>query len=225
MFWRSSGPARRPQGFIDPCLPTLADKVPSGPQWVHEIKHDGLRFICRRDGDQVRIFSRRGHDWTGRVPRIAEAVAKLRVKSVTLDGEGVVCREDGVSDFDKLRAAVGRLGSRDAFLYAFDLLEINGTDLRRDSWEVRRATLQSVLRRARDGIGLSEHLTMTDGNTIFRHACAMGLEGIVAKRRDRPYRSGRSTDWIKIKNPEAPAATRIAASVALGCRLTAACWL
>jgi bifunctional non-homologous end joining protein LigD len=208
MFWRSSGPARRPQGFIEPCLPTLADKVPSGPQWVHEIKHDGFRFICRRDGDSVRIFSRRGHDWTGRVPRIAEALAKLRVKSVTLDGEGVVCREDGVSDFDKLRAAVGRLGSRDAFLYAFDLLEINGTDLRRDSWEVRRATLASILRRSRDGIRLSEHLDMTDGNMIFHHACAMGLEGIVAKRRDRPYRSGRSPDWIKVKNPNAPAAIR-----------------
>ena len=209
MFWRSSGPARRPQGFIEPCLPTLADKVPSGPQWVHEIKHDGFRFICRRDGDSVRVFSRRGHDWTGRVPRIAEALAKLRVKSVTLDGEGVVCREDGVSDFDKLRAAVGRLGSRDAFLCAFDLLEINGTDLRRDSWEVRRATLASILRRSRDGIRLSEHLDMTDGNMIFHHACAMGLEGIVAKRRDRPYRSGRSPDWIKVKNPNAPAAIRL----------------
>jgi bifunctional non-homologous end joining protein LigD len=154
MFWRSSGPARRPQGFIEPCLPTLADKVPSGPQWVHEIKHDGFRFICRRDGDSVRVFSRRGHDWTGRVPRIAEALTKLRVRSVILDGEGVVCREDGVSDFDMLRTAVGRLGSRDAFLYAFDLLEINGTDLRRDSWEVRRATLASILRRSRDGIRL-----------------------------------------------------------------------
>ena len=125
-----------------------------------------------------------------------------------IDGEGVVCREDGVSDFDKLRAAVGRLGSRDAFLYAFDLLEINGTDLRRDSWEVRRATLASILRRSRDGIRLSEHLDMTDGNMIFHHACAMGLEGIVAKRRDRPYRSGRSPDWIKVKNPNAPAAIR-----------------
>jgi bifunctional non-homologous end joining protein LigD len=209
MFWLSSGPARRPQGFIEPCVPTLADKVPSGPQWVHEIKHDGFRFICRRDGDSVRVFSRRGHDWTGRVPRIAEALAKLRVKSVTLDGEGVVCREDGVSDFDMLRSAVGRLGSRDAFLYAFDLLEIDGTDLRRDSWEVRRATLTSVLRRAHDGIRLSEHLDMTDGNMIFRHACAMGLEGIVAKRRDRPYRSGPSPDWIKVKNPLAAAATRL----------------
>jgi bifunctional non-homologous end joining protein LigD len=95
--------------------------VPSGPQWVYEIKHDGYQFICRRDGDRVRVFSRRGHDWTDRVPLIAESLAKLRVKSVTLDGEGVVCRDDGVSDFDRLRSAVGRMGSRDAFLFAFDL--------------------------------------------------------------------------------------------------------
>jgi bifunctional non-homologous end joining protein LigD len=157
----------------------------------------------------VRVFGRIGRDWIDRVPLIAEALAKLRVRSVTLDAEGVTCREDGISDFDKLRAVVGRLGSGDAFLYAFDLLEINGTDLRRDSWEVRRATLVSVLRRARDGIRLSEHLATTDGNTIFRHACAMGIEGIVAKRRDRPCRSGRSPDWIKVKNPEAPAASRV----------------
>ena len=104
--------------------------MPSGPQWVHEIKHDGFRFICRRDGDRVRVFSRRGNDYTDRVPLIAEALAKLRVKSMTLDGEGVVCGPDGVSDFDRLRAAVGRMGSRDAFLYAFDLLELDGNDLR-----------------------------------------------------------------------------------------------
>jgi ATP-dependent DNA ligase len=108
-----------------------------------------------------------------------------------------------------LRAAVERLGSRDAFLYAFDLLEINGDDLRPYEWQVRRATLTSLLRNASNGIRVSEHLVITDGNTIFRHACAMGLEGIFAKRRDRPYRSGRSPDWIKVKNPDAPAATRV----------------
>jgi bifunctional non-homologous end joining protein LigD len=118
----------------------------------------------------VRVFSRRGNDYTDRVPLIAEALAKLRVKSVTLDGEGVVCRPDGVSDFDQLRAAVGRLGSRDAFLYAFALLELNGDDLRPYEWQVRRATLTSLLRKARDGIRLCEHLVITDGNTLFRHA-------------------------------------------------------
>ena len=205
MFWRSSAPFRHPPGFIEPCLPTFGHAVPTGSGWAFEIKHDGFRFICRRDGDRVRVFSRRGNDYTDRVPLIAEALAKLRVKSVTLDGEGVVCRPDGVSDFDRLRAAVGRLGSRDAFLYAFDLLEINGTDLRRDSWEVRRSTLASLLRRAGRGIRLSEHVDSADGDAVFRHPCAMGLEGIVAKRRDRPYRSGRSPDWIKVKNPDAPA--------------------
>jgi bifunctional non-homologous end joining protein LigD len=114
MLWRSSGPVRRPPGFIEPCLPTNAHAVPTGAQWVYEIKHDGFRFIGHRDGERVRVFSRNGHDWTDRVPLIAEALAKLRVKSVTLDGEGVVCRPDGVSDFDRLRAAVGRVGSRDA---------------------------------------------------------------------------------------------------------------
>jgi bifunctional non-homologous end joining protein LigD len=208
MLWRSSAPARRPEGFIEPCLPTLGHTVPTGPQWAYEIKHDGLRFICRRDGDRVRVFSRRGHDWTERVPTIAKALAALRFKSVTLDGEGVVCREDGVSDFDRLRTAVGRMGSRDAFLYAFDLLEINGTDLRRDAWHVRRATLASLLRGAGHGIQFSDHLDSADGDAVFGHACVMGFEGIVAKRRDRPYRSGRPPDLIKVKNPAAPAATR-----------------
>jgi bifunctional non-homologous end joining protein LigD len=114
----------------------------------------------------------------------------------------------GFSIFDRLRAAVGRMGSRDAFLYAFDLLDIDGEDLRRSEWQVRRATLRSLLKRANRGIRLSEHLD-ADGQLAFQHACRMGLEGIVAKRRDRPYRSGRSTDWIKVKNPDAPAAKRV----------------
>lgn len=208
MRWHTSPPGPRPPGFIEPCLPTLGHAVPSGSQWVHEIKHDGFRFMCRRDGDRVRVFSRNGRDWTARVPLIAEAVAKLRVRSVTIDGEGVVCGPDGVSDFDRLRAAVGRKGSRDAFLYAFDVLEINGTDLRRDSWDERRKVLGRLVRGAGAGIRLSDHLD-GDGALAFRHACKLGLEGIVAKRRDRPYQSGRSADWIKIKNPEAPAATRV----------------
>jgi bifunctional non-homologous end joining protein LigD len=113
-----------------------------------------------------------------------------------------------LTGFDRLRAAVGRLGSRDAFLYAFDLLEIDGEDLRPCEWHVRRATLRSLLGRAGRGMRLSEHL---DGNgaLAFRHACFMGFEGIVARPRDRPYRSGRSPDWIKVKKPDAPAATRL----------------
>jgi len=208
MRWRTSPPVNAPLGFIEPCLPTNARTVPASAQWAYEIKHDGFRFICRRDGDRVRVFSRNGRDWTDRVPLIAEALAKLRVKSVTLDGEGVVCRPDGVTDFDKLRAAVGRLGSRDSFLCAFDLLELDGENMRPYEWHVRRTTLRSLIKRAGAGIRLSENLD-GDGMAAFRHACRMGLEGIVAKRRDRSYRSGRSPDWIKVKNPDAPAATRI----------------
>jgi bifunctional non-homologous end joining protein LigD len=200
----SSGPVLRPPGFIEPCLPTNGHAVPSGPQWAYEI-----RFICWRVGDRMRVFSRRGHDWTEKVPLIAEALAALPVKSVTLDGEGVVRGPNGVSDFDLLRAAVGRKGSRNAFLYAFDVLELNGVDLGRELWDERRKVLVRLLRQAGDGIRLSEHLDGTNGDNVFRHACKLGLEGIVAKRRDRPYRSGRSPDWVKIKNPMAPAATRI----------------
>ena len=209
MLWRSPAPTRHPPGFIEPCLPTLGHTVPSGPQWAYEIKHDGYRFICRREGNGVRVFSRRGHDWTDRVPRIVDIFARLPASSVTLDGEGVACDTQGVTNFELLRAALGRPAKREVFLYAFDLLELDGRDLRREPWSDRRRKLARLLRGAGHGVQLSDHVEGTDGDAMFRHACAMGLEGIVAKRRDKPYRSGRSPDWIKVKNPHAPAVTRL----------------
>ena len=209
MLWRSPAPTRHPPGFIEPCLPTLGHTVPSGPQWAYEIKHDGYRFICRREGNGIRVFSRRGHDWTDRVPRIVDTFARLPASSVTLDGEGVACDTQGVTNFELLRAALGRPAKREVFLYAFDLLELDGRDLRREPWSDRRRKLALLLRGAGHGVQLSDHMEGTDGDAMFRHACAMGLEGIVAKRRDKPYRSGRSPDWIKVKNPHAPAVTRL----------------
>jgi bifunctional non-homologous end joining protein LigD len=209
MRWHSPGPVRCPPGFVAPCLPTNWPALPCGPLWAYEIKHDGFRFICRREGDQVRVFSRRGNDYTDRVPGIADAMRALRVTTATIDGEGVVCDGEGVSDFDMLRAALRRDGSRAAILYAFDLLELDGQDLRREPWETRRATLASLLRTVPRAIRFSEHINGADGETVFQHACHMGLEGIVAKRRDRPYRSGLCPDWVKVKNPDAPAATRL----------------
>ena len=129
--------------------------------------------------------------------------------SVTLDGEGVACGPDGVTNFELLRAALGRPAKREVFLYAFDLLELDGSDLRRESWSDRRWKLARLLRGAGHGVQLSDHMDSTDGDAAFRHACAMGLEGIVAKRRDKPYQSGRSPHWIKIKNPDAPTAMRV----------------
>jgi len=105
--------------------------MPSGPQWAYEITHDGYRFICRREGDRIGAFSRRGHDWTDRVPRIVDTFARLPATSVTLDGEAVACGPDGVTDFDLLRAALGRPAKREVFLYAFDMLELDGRDIRR----------------------------------------------------------------------------------------------
>src|SRR5262249_50709866 len=197
-------------GFVEPCLCTRADSVPAGPQWAHEIKHDGYRFIVRRDGNRVRVFSRHGLDWTEQVPTIVAAILALDTRSAVIDGEAVVARDDGVTDFDQLRSALARRngGSGAGFLYAFALIAVDGHALRRQPWHARRDALAKLLHGAPAGIVLSEHFD-DHGAAMFRHACALGLEGIVSKRRDAPYRSGRCTDWIKIKNPEAPAVTRI----------------
>src|SRR6516164_3853383 len=129
-------------GFIEPCLPTVSRTVPTGAGWAYEIKHDGFRFICRREGERVRAFSRGGHDWSAQLPAIVEAMRALAVSSVTLDGEVVICGADGVSQFDRMSTVFGRRGSREAFLYAFDLLELDGQELRGNCWDARRALLE-----------------------------------------------------------------------------------
>jgi ATP-dependent DNA ligase len=182
-------------GFIPPCLPSRADRPPSGPGWVHEIKHDGFRMMIRRDVAGVRLLTRNGHDWTDRYPLIAEAAGALRVRSFLIDGEAVACDGDGMPVFDRLRY---RRQDARVFLFAFDLLELNGQDLRREPLEVRKATLASLLRGSLPGLRLNEHLTH-DGESVFRHACKMGLEGIVSKRLGSRYRSGRSKDWLKFR--------------------------
>jgi bifunctional non-homologous end joining protein LigD len=194
----------RTNGFVDPCSPTRAAKPPTGPGWVHEIKHDGYRLIVRRDGEAVRLFTRRGYDWTDRYPAIAAAAAKLRAKSFTLDGEAVVIGHDGVAVFDDLHR---RHKASEALLYAFDLLEHDGEDLRPRPLSDRKARLARLLTRAPAGIVYNEH-TEEDGTTVFRHACKLGFEGIVSKRLCAPYRSGPSRDWIKVKNPDSPAMMR-----------------
>jgi bifunctional non-homologous end joining protein LigD len=193
-----------PPGFVPPCIPTLAAKPPSGPEWIHEIKHDGYRLQVRRDGDAVRLFTRRGYDWTERYPAIAAAAAKLKARTLTLDGEAVVCDGDGVAVFGALHR---RQRASDAFLYASDLLELDGEDLRARPLSERKTRLARLLRRAPPGIALNDY-TDESGAAVFRHACRMGLEGIVSKRLTAPYRSGRSSDWLKVKNPDSPAMVR-----------------
>src|SRR6516164_5211048 len=186
----------------------MSRTVPTGAGWAYEIKHDGFRFICRRDGDRVRLFSRGGHDWSAQLPAIVEAMRAFPVTSVTLDGEVVICGADGVSQFDRMSVVFGRRGSREAFLYAFDLLELDGQDLRGKRWDTRRGYLADLLGARADGVRLCEHIEDADGAVVFRAACNMGLEGIVAKRRDSRYRSGRCRDWIKVKNIAHPAIER-----------------
>jgi len=197
-------PRRLPAGFIAPCLPTKTDKLPSGGLWLHEIKHDGFRIVARKDGERVRLYSRPGNDFTRRFPLIVETLARLRSRSCIIDGEAVACDDNGVASFDLIRHH--RHNDR-AFLYAFDLIELNGDDLRRDPLEVRKATLASVLAKAGSGMRFNEHIE-GDGPTVFAHACKMGLEGIVSKRLGSRYRSGRSTDWLKMKNSDAPVVKR-----------------
>jgi bifunctional non-homologous end joining protein LigD len=193
-----------PAGFISPCLPTKADTLPSGGLWFHEIKHDGFRVIARKSDGRVRLYSRPGNDMTYRFPLIVEALARLRSRSCIIDGEAVACDDNGVASFDLVRH---HRANDSVFLYAFDLIELNGDDLRRDPLEVRKATLRSMLSKASLGLRFNEHLE-GDGPTVFAHACKMGLEGIVSKRKGSAYRSGRSPDWLKMKNANAPAVKR-----------------
>jgi bifunctional non-homologous end joining protein LigD len=176
-----------PAGFIPPCLPTKADVPPSGILWLHEIKHDGFRIIARKDGPRVRLYSRPGNDLTDRFPLIVEALARLRSRSCILDGEAVCCDNEGMPNFERIRY---RRHDASVFLYAFDLIELNGDDLRCEPLEVRKATLASVLTKTGPGLRLNDHLEHDDGEVVFRHACKLGLEGIVSKRKGSRYRSG-----------------------------------
>ena len=173
----------------------------------------GFRVIARKDDNRVRLYSRPGNDLTYRFPLIDEALARLRARSCIIDGEAVACRDDGMADFNRIRY---RQYDAEVFLYAFDLIELNGDDLRRDPLQVRKATLASMLSRAVPGLRFNEHMEETDGPLVFQHACKLGLEGIVSKRQDSGYRSGRSPDWIKSKNPNAPAVRREAERIGVG---------
>jgi bifunctional non-homologous end joining protein LigD len=189
---------------FEPCLPRPAAEPPAGLDWIHEIKHDGFRILARRGAARVRLFTRNGYDFAARFPKIAASVESLPVRSCVLDGEAIVVDEAGLSVFNALRY---RLRDHDAVLCAFDLLELDGADLRRQPLEQRKARLAELLRSVPDGIAFNRHFT-GDGATIFKHACALGCEGIVSKRLGSPYRAGRVDHWLKIKNPAAPAVKR-----------------
>jgi bifunctional non-homologous end joining protein LigD len=206
---RRPSPVASPPKLIAPSLATLVDQPPSGTRWLHEIKWDGYRLIACVAHGKVVLRTRRGLDWTARFPTIAAAIVRLPIAAAVLDGEAVVENERGLPDFSALQAALGVRNARghpgyttapEAVYYAFDLLWLDGEDLRERALEERRSALEALLTQVRAGghLRISEEVP-GDGRTVLRHACAMGLEGIISKRRDCPYRSGRVKDWLKAK--------------------------
>jgi bifunctional non-homologous end joining protein LigD len=180
-----------------PCIPITGKAVPARPQWLHEIKYDGYRLILVREDKRVRLLTRNGHDWSDRYPWIVESALKNRFRQFVIDGEAVVLGVDGVADFNALHS---RQHDEEVQLYAFDILALDGEDLRSLSLSMRKTNLARLLARRPDGIFVAPYETGEIGPDLFRAACNMGLEGMVSKRVDRPYRAGRSKDWVKVKN-------------------------
>jgi ATP-dependent DNA ligase len=195
---------RRLVGHVEPCLASPAAQPPAGDGWLHEIKHDGFRIMARRDGAGVRLITRNGHDFTRRFPLVAAAAQALPGRSFLIDGEAIVTNGDGLAVFELIRHQ--RAGA-DAVLVAFDLIELDGEDLRRMPIEQRKSKLLRLIRDRHPGIVFNAHYVV-DGAIVFKNACALGCEGIVSKRLGSTYRSGRSANWIKVKNPKAPAVKR-----------------
>ena len=184
--------------FVPPALATLQSKPPAGAAWVHEIKFDGYRIQARIEGDRVRLLTRTGLDWTDRFgTQVAEALAGLKVDAALIDGEIVVETANGASDFSALQADLSE-GRSDRFrFYAFDLLHLDGIDLTGVGLIERKALLEGLIP-AEGGVAYSAHFG-NDGDLVLRHACRLSLEGVVSKRRDAPYRSGRGKTWVKSK--------------------------
>ncbi|PBB67401.1 ATP-dependent DNA ligase [Mesorhizobium sp. WSM4312] len=183
--------------FIEPLMPTLVEKPPEGDDWIHEVKFDGYRSQIVRGGSGVRIFTRRGLDWTAKYRDLAKAAAALDVESAIIDGEIIVLNATGLSDFAALRKAITRR-QHDLYFVAFDLLHLNGHDLRDMPLEDRRDVLRAMIP-AGGRIQFSEALPGT-GAAVFHLIDQAGLEGMVSKRKDSVYRSGNSTAWLKIKS-------------------------
>ena len=163
--------SRLPIITIEPCLPSVAQTPPTGPDWIHEIKHDGFRIIARRDGKKVRLISRKGKDLTCRFPLAVQAIAELPVNSCIIDGEAIICDASGLAVFSWVRSY--RNGPR-ATLCAFDLIEIDGEDLRWRTIEDRKGLLKRLIGNKHAGIAFNKHFDV-EGSVVFHHACKLRM--------------------------------------------------
>jgi bifunctional non-homologous end joining protein LigD len=196
---KRKGSAKVLPEFVAPQLATLVDAPPAGSEWLHEIKFDGYRAIAAVAGDEVRIFTRNGHDWSGRFAPLIPALRSLRVESALLDGEIAVADKSGHTNFGALQDALAE--GRGGFgYYLFDLLELDGEDLRKLPLRERKKRLEALLKQrgAKGPLSFSEHVAGSGADVLAR-ACEMRLEGIISKRADAPYRSGRQQSWLKSK--------------------------
>ncbi|MCW5681164.1 MAG: DNA ligase D [Xanthobacteraceae bacterium] len=194
---RKSAP---PPDFIKPQLATLVDAIPHGDEWLHEIKYDGYRAIAAVGGRATRIYTRNGHNWTRKFAALVPALEKLSCENALLDGEIAIADAQGHTDFGALQDALASGRSEDFNYYIFDLVELNGSDLRKHALLERKQLLRELLNTApkKSPLVYSDHLT-GGGARVYAHACDMKLEGIISKRADAPYRSGRTLQWLKVK--------------------------
>jgi bifunctional non-homologous end joining protein LigD len=176
-------------------LATLVDEAPEGPEWLHEQKFDGYRILAELDHGKVRLLSRRFKDWTAEFPEVVQAVAKLPVERAVLDGEVAAVMPDGRTSFQALQNA--RAGAQLAY-FVFDLLEVDGEAIAKLALDERKARLEALVGKPSGVIRYSDHV-LGSGREFFQLACKQGLEGIISKRRDKPYLPGRGPTWVKTK--------------------------
>ena len=180
-------------GFIEPALATSVEKVPSGSRWFHEIKFDGYRVQVHLANEAVRVFTRRGNDWTKRFRKVADDAWHIKAGSAIIDGEVVVPAANGATDFSVLQNELKGTSTR-IVLIAFDLLYLNGRDVRKLPLLERKAKLKKII--AGTDVQFSDSFEI-EGREMFTHACKLGLEGVVSKVRDSVYASGRGNNWVK----------------------------
>ncbi|HSS50148.1 MAG TPA: DNA ligase D, partial [Thermoanaerobaculia bacterium] len=183
---------------IKPELATLVDAVPAGDEWVHEIKYDGYRALCHLEDGKARLITRQGNDWTDRFTPVARAAEALPVRQAILDGEVVVLEANGTSSFQALQNALSENRGKDLVYFVFDLLYLDGYDLRPAPLAARKAALGRLMEGQSGVVRFGDHVE-ADGEGFYKQACDFGLEGIVCKRGDLPYRTGRTKDWLKVK--------------------------
>jgi bifunctional non-homologous end joining protein LigD len=180
-------------GFVEPALASSIERVPRGERWIHEIKFDGYRVQLHIANEDVKVFTRRGNDWTKRFRKIANDAFLISASSAIIDGEVVVAAADGTTDFSVLQNELKGKSDKIAMV-AFDLLYLNGYNLRKLPLVERKALLKKLI--AKTPVQFSESFEV-DGPEMFKHACGVGLEGVVSKVRDSRYNSGRGNDWVK----------------------------